>query len=314
MILADSFVKSSKARESEFTTNKGDRPLIVQFAAKNPSDFANAAEMVRSYTDGVDLNCGCPQKWAMNEGYGASLLKKPHLIRDIILQVKNRIPGPFTVSVKLRIMENLRSTVELCRTLESAGVSFLTVHARTPVQKHQPINEEALCEIKRSIGVPMIANGDVKSLVGAEELHQKTGCDGVMAARGILANPAFFAGHPVTPLCCVQDWVTISTATGTPFQCFHHHLVFMLEKILPKPKRLIFNVLKKREHVLSFLEEYGITCNKEVNTKSAFSAVDCDYGTNTLDEGTYFKEKIDNLRTPIESEDYLEDSCDLYST
>jgi tRNA-dihydrouridine synthase 4 len=62
--------------------------------------------------------------------------------------------------------------------LENAGVSFLTIHARTPVQKYQPVNENALREIKYSIRVPLIANGDVKSLNAAKLLQQKTDCDG----------------------------------------------------------------------------------------------------------------------------------------
>ena len=46
MILADSFVQSSKARDNEFTTYKGDEPLIVQFAAKTVNDFVGASVMV----------------------------------------------------------------------------------------------------------------------------------------------------------------------------------------------------------------------------------------------------------------------------
>lgn len=311
MILADAFIKSSKARDNEFTTNKGDRPLIVQFAANSPHDFATAAEMVARYSDGVDLNCGCPQRWAVNDGYGVDLLRKPHLIRDLVLQVKNRIPGPYTVSVKLRIMEDLRQSIELCRTLENAGVSFLTVHARTPVQRYQPINEDALREIKYSIRVPLIANGDVKDLSVAKLLHEKTDCYGVMAARGILTNPALFAGYPITPLACVQDWVTISTTTGTSFQCFHHHLVFMLEKVLPKSERLIFNVIKTKELVLDFLAEYGIICQYGKTEYSSFGAVHCDYG-DSEGEGGFFKEKLGSYEDE-QMEDYLEDLCNLYN-
>jgi tRNA-dihydrouridine synthase 4 len=62
--------------------------------------------------------------------------------------------------------------------LENAGVSFLTVHARTPVQRYQPVNVDALREIKYSIKVPLIANGDVKSFTAAKLLQRKTDCDG----------------------------------------------------------------------------------------------------------------------------------------
>ncbi|PFX29942.1 tRNA-dihydrouridine(20a/20b) synthase [NAD(P)+]-like [Stylophora pistillata] len=107
MIVSDSFVKSVKARDMEFTTNPADRPLIVQFAASNPKDFADAAEIIAPFSDGVDLNCGCPQRWAMQEGYGAKLIRTPGLIKDIVRQTVARVPG-FPVSIKIRIHDDLR--------------------------------------------------------------------------------------------------------------------------------------------------------------------------------------------------------------
>jgi tRNA-dihydrouridine synthase 4 len=70
MIMANSFIRSQKARDNEFTTNSTDRPLIVQFAANSPNDLATASQFVQPYSDGVELNCGCPQRWAIQEGIG----------------------------------------------------------------------------------------------------------------------------------------------------------------------------------------------------------------------------------------------------
>ncbi|MGH0128616.1 UNVERIFIED_CONTAM: hypothetical protein FKN15_058445 [Acipenser sinensis] len=103
MIIAESFVKSIKARDSEFTTNQADGPLIVQFAANDPQVLADAASIVSPFADGVDLNCGCPQRWAVAEGYGACLINKPELLRDMLRQVRNQIENPnFSVSIKIR--------------------------------------------------------------------------------------------------------------------------------------------------------------------------------------------------------------------
>jgi hypothetical protein len=132
-----------------------------------------------------------------------------------------------------------------------------------------------------------------------------------MAARGILTNPALFAGYPITPLDCVKDWVTISTTTGTSFQCFHHHLVFMLEKVLPKSERLIFNVIKTKELVLDFLSEYGMICQYDKKEYSSFGVVHCDYGDNES-EGHFFKEKLGSYEDE-QMEDCLEDLRTLYN-
>ncbi|XP_006609220.1 tRNA-dihydrouridine(20a/20b) synthase [NAD(P)+]-like isoform X2 [Apis dorsata] len=293
MILADSFIQSEKARNNEFSTNNADKPLIVQFAAKNVYDFLNAAELVAPYCSGVDLNCGCPQRWALKEGYGADLLKKPDFVKDLIYQVRNRIPHPFTVSVKIRLLKDIHKTINFCRILEKAGASFLTIHARTPEMRCEPINLDNLKLIRDSVKLPLIANGDVKNLENAENLYRESNCDAIMSARGILTNPALFSGYSVTPLNCVQDWLDITSTIPTPFTCFHHHLVFMLEKILPKKSRMFFNNLHNKTSVLEFLKDtYGLKPN--INPK-LFELTKCTFNIANMKYNKYITNDDDDL-------------------
>ncbi|XP_052781231.1 tRNA-dihydrouridine(20a/20b) synthase [NAD(P)+]-like [Mya arenaria] len=256
MIIANSFVESLKARDIEFTTCREDRPLIVQFAAHNDIDFGNAAEIVAPYSDGVDLNCGCPQRWAMADGYGACLIHKPNLVQDIVRQARNRVPrSDFTVSVKIRIHEDIRETVEYCKKMEAAGVSFLSVHGRTKDQRNQPVNLEAVRLIQENVGVPVVANGDIKSMEDVDHIRTVTGAKGAMCARGILANPAMFVGYDNTPLECIKDWIHIAMEYGTPFSAFHHHVMYMCERIMSKSERRIFNSLPSTAAVLDYLSD-----------------------------------------------------------
>uniref|UniRef100_F7EI29 tRNA-dihydrouridine synthase n=1 Tax=Xenopus tropicalis TaxID=8364 RepID=F7EI29_XENTR len=255
MIIAADFVKSVKARDSEFTTNQGDRPLIVQFAAKEAQVLADAASLVSPFASGIDLNCGCPQRWAMAEGYGACLINNPELVSDMVKQVRNQVGDPgFTISIKIRIHADISRTVDLCRKAEAAGVSWITVHGRTHDERHQPVHYDAIKSIKESLSIPVVANGDVKSLKEAENIREITGADGVMAARGLLANPAMFAGYEETPLACIQDWIDITLEHGTPFTCLHHHLIYMMERITSKQEKRVFNVLSSTSAVLDYLE------------------------------------------------------------
>ncbi|KAH1005558.1 hypothetical protein HUJ04_006518 [Dendroctonus ponderosae] len=283
MILADSFCKSAKARDSEFTTNLFDTPLITQFAANTVHDFVGASYMVAPFCDGVDLNCGCPQRWAREMNLGCSLLKSPQKIFELVKECRNRISKPFTISVKLRIGENIQETIKVCQGLEHCGVSFITVHSRTPCNNTGPINEDALKILSQTVKVPLIGNGGVNSLDDAVGLQERTGVKGVMVANAILTNPAIFKGEKVTTRQCVQDWLDIcynSTLTmeehertvakdeanqcyaisekpsSLTFQCFHHHLVFMLEKILNKKERQVFNNLKQFSTVQEFLAQH----------------------------------------------------------
>ncbi|XP_075730072.1 dihydrouridine synthase 4 isoform X1 [Rhipicephalus microplus] len=254
MIVSDSFVKSQKARDAEFTTAQGDRPLIVQFAANNATDLANAAELVYRYSDGVDLNCGCPQRWAIAEGYGVHLLNHPELVRDMVHQTKNRLcDSDFTTSVKIRVCSDLSKTVDFCRKLEAAGVSFITVHGRTKDQRSEPVNLDAIRTVKDSLRIPVVANGDVTSMKKAEDICQATGVNGVMAARGMLDNPAMFSGFKHTPAHCVEDWLLLSAELGCPLTQFHHHLMFMLDHVLSRSEKRIFNALTSYSAVVDYL-------------------------------------------------------------
>ena len=84
----------------------------------------------------------------------------------------------FQVSVKVRINDDLKRTVELCRCVEKAGATFITVHGRTPAQRNEKPNYEAIKLVKSSLSIPVIANGNIKSYSQALEVAKFTGVDG----------------------------------------------------------------------------------------------------------------------------------------
>ena len=108
MLVAKEFTRHPHARYTDFSTNELDRPLIAQFAAKDLVTLSRAAEMVYPFVDGVDLNCGCPQTWACQEGIGAGLMKSPEVVRDMVRGVKAHLGSDFCVSTKIRIHADLR--------------------------------------------------------------------------------------------------------------------------------------------------------------------------------------------------------------
>jgi len=261
MIMSDSFVRSERVRDLQFTTTTLDTPLVAQFAANNAQDFADAAELVLPYVDGVDLNCGCPQSWAMSDGYGAHLLTSPELIRDMVHQARERTHLP--ISIKIRVNSDLRRTYDLVRTVESAGVAYITVHGRTTKQRSStPPDLEAIRLVKEHATVPVLANGDIYSLQDAVSVREKTGVNGVMAARGMLDNPAMFAGYETTPLECVQDFVDFSLSLGTSPSLFRHHLGYMLDSTMMGLDKRHFWSLHSTPAILEFLtDRYSITYN-----------------------------------------------------
>jgi tRNA-dihydrouridine synthase len=98
-----------------------------------------------------------------------------------------------------------RETYEFIKRAESVGVEYITVHGRTKTQKNtEPANLDAIRFVKESASVPIIANGGIFSMTDVEEIYAKTNVDGVMSARGLLRNPALFAGYEYTPWECIE--------------------------------------------------------------------------------------------------------------
>lgn len=126
-----------------------------------------------------------------------------------------------------------------------------------------------------------------------------------MSARGLLQNPSLYKGYSETPLECVKTWIEIAIKSELHFMTFHHHLVFMLEKILPKSQRRKFNALSSYEDVLCFLNEiYGFD----------FKYKPCNYAnsSNKLDEIKNGKYILQKTKAFNHNDDILFDVSNLY--
>ena len=118
-----------------------------------------------------------------------------------------------------------RKTIEFVKRAESIGTDFITVHGRTRRQRStELVNLNAIKLIKENLKIPVIANGNVFTLNDAENIYEQTGVNGVMSARGLLKNPALFAGYDFTPWDCIENFIRLSIAYGTNHFIFHHHL------------------------------------------------------------------------------------------
>jgi tRNA-dihydrouridine synthase len=108
------FIRHPVARSSDFSTHDNEGPVIAQFASNDPVEFGRAAEMIGPWVNGVDLNCGCPQSWAMKEGIGCSMMANPDKVAAMIKEAKQRIGPGKTVSCKIRIHQDLKYRCRSC--------------------------------------------------------------------------------------------------------------------------------------------------------------------------------------------------------
>lgn len=196
----------------------------------------------------------------MKEGYGGALLDKPDLVKEMVRQTKEASGLPCSIKIRIDPMD-LRHTVELASRAEKVGVEWVTVHGRTVHQAStEPVNYEAVALVKSAIKtVPVFGNGSVFKLSDAVDWKERTGVDGVMSARGLLANPALFAGHNETPLECLQEFVDLAlTVGGISTRCFHQHIAMMLYDAMSRYDRNEYNALKSVPSVLDWLHDRGL--------------------------------------------------------
>ncbi|EGG16812.1 tRNA-dihydrouridine synthase 4-like protein [Cavenderia fasciculata] len=256
MLLAESFNRSEFARDSDFTTNQFDNSLIVQFAANDGEELSAAVEKVANHCQGVDINCGCPQKWIIRENMGAGLLTTPEKIEEMIKTTTRRITN-IPLSIKIRIQKDMSQTIELAKRAERAGVSWITVHGRTSSQRSShPVDYDAIKLVKESIGIPVFANGDIFTLDQANDIRDKTKVNGVMSARGILCNPALYMGYDTTPIECIKEFIDINSQIGgLNTDIFHRHLMYMLYSVNSKAEKKEFNLLSTTPSIIDFIKD-----------------------------------------------------------
>ncbi|KAK6593948.1 putative trna dihydrouridine synthase [Botrytis cinerea] len=149
----------------------------------------------RPYVNGVDINCGCPQSWACACSIGAALMHKRELVAEMVKEAKSALKRDGFEGKK-----TVRETIDFINTVQDAGVDFITIHGRmrsTP--SSHPVNLEAIKLLTTHTTVPTLSNGDIFTLSDAFHHTSHTGVSGVMSARGLLENPALFAGYASTP-------------------------------------------------------------------------------------------------------------------
>ncbi|MEK6903105.1 MAG: tRNA-dihydrouridine synthase family protein [Nanoarchaeota archaeon] len=173
-------------------TNEEDKPVGLQLFGRNPDLLVEAALMLHKNFDVIDLNLGCPSKKIVAQGYGAALLQEKEKIQDLIQALVANIPKPITV--KMRSGFKKVEALELVRVIEGAGASAITMHARTQEQHYRgKADWNIIKQVKETVSIPVIGNGDVDSPQKALAMLEETGCDYVMIGRGAMHNPKIFA-------------------------------------------------------------------------------------------------------------------------
>ncbi len=184
---------SQKTRAMLYSGRK-DRPLGVQLLGKEPKFILRAVDILGDYKfDLVDFNAACPAKKVVRRGEGASLLRNPKELGNILKLLVSNFKVPVTVKIRIGWDRNSVNPVEAARYAQDAGVKAVFIHGRTREQFYAgEVDYAAIRKVKQALNIPVIASGDILSGELARKMFNQTGCDGILIARGVLGNPWIF--------------------------------------------------------------------------------------------------------------------------
>ncbi|MCG6154192.1 tRNA dihydrouridine synthase [Rubinisphaera margarita] len=195
LVLAPQLLAESRKSMALIRTSEFDRPLSVQIFGGSPEELAGAARKLESFGyEGIDINMGCPMGKVNSSGGGARLLRSCDNATALVAHVVEAVDVPVTVKMRLGWDADDISAPLLAANFEKVGVAAITIHGRTRQQGfHGHVDLQGIRQVVEAVNrIPIIGNGDVRSVDDAIDMRRITGCDAVAIGRGAMLDPWIF--------------------------------------------------------------------------------------------------------------------------
>ena len=194
MIIADTALYAR--RKSLYRANFDGEiaPISAQIAGAEPDKLAQAAKFqVDNGAQIVDINMGCPAKKVCRKLAGSALLQDEELVIRLLDAAVNAVSVPVTLKTRLGFANGEENILRIAKRAQEAGVAAIAIHGRTREDMYTgQARYELIKEVKNSLSIPVIANGDIDSPQKALEVYRLTGCDAVMIGRAAQGQPWIF--------------------------------------------------------------------------------------------------------------------------
>ena len=136
---------------------------------------------------------GCPAPKIVKNGDGSKILLDINKVYEITKAVVDNSLIPVTVKIRKGWDNEHINAVEVSKAIEEAGAKAITVHGRTRAEYYSgKADWDIIKKVKENVKIPVIGNGDIKTVFDAEKIIEETNCDGIMISRASLGNPWIF--------------------------------------------------------------------------------------------------------------------------
>ena len=233
MLSAQTHLWDSKKSASRQVNRDDPEPRSVQLLGIDPLELAKAAELlVAQGAQIIDLNLGCPAKKVCNIAAGSALLAYPDRVEQIFHALVKAVNVPVTVKIRTGTDPQNRNALEIARIAEQTGLAAITIHGRTRAEKFQGQAEyDTIKQVKQSVSIPVIANGDICHPEQAQFVLEYTSADGLMIGRAALGNPWIFKqiaeflrnGHQIASPSLLEIQTTIQSHLAGLYRLYGEH-------------------------------------------------------------------------------------------
>ena len=194
MIIADTALYARKKSLYRANFDNEIAPISAQIAGAEPDKLAEAARyQIDNGAQIIDINMGCPAKKVCRKLAGSALLQDEDLVARLLDAAVNSVNAPVTLKTRLGYENGRENILRVAKRAEQAGIAAIAIHGRTREDMYTgEARYELIREVKESISIPVIANGDIDSAEKAQRVYELTGCDAVMIGRAAQGQPWIF--------------------------------------------------------------------------------------------------------------------------
>ena len=169
------------------------RPISFQIFGSDEETMGYTAKYMSKIADIIDINMGCPAPKVVKNGDGSKLLLDLEKAKRIMKVVVENSSVPVTVKIRKGWDKENIIAVQVAKIAEEVGISAITIHGRTRSEFYTgKADWDIIKEVKDSVKIPVIGNGDIVDEETAYQMFEKTGVDGIMIGRGSFGNPWIF--------------------------------------------------------------------------------------------------------------------------